>query len=78
MVCFRTLRWRPFLRFWVASPNSMRGNEFKLCHGKFTLDIRKNLSSKRVVRHWNRCPKEVGGGHHPLEIFKKRVEVAMG
>lgn len=40
----------------------MRGNEFKLCHGKFTLDIRKNLSSKRVVRHWNRCPKKVGGG----------------
>ena len=40
------------------------------------MDIRKNLFSERVVRYWNRLPREVVEWSSP-EISKKRVYVAL-
>ena len=34
----------------------MRGNDFELKEGKFTLAIRKKSFTMRVVRHWHRLP----------------------
>ncbi|KFQ76243.1 hypothetical protein N337_10077, partial [Phoenicopterus ruber ruber] len=51
-------------------------NEFKLKEDRFRLDTRKKFLTLRVVRHWNRLPKEVLDAPS-LEVLEARLDGAL-
>ena len=55
-----------------------RGNGFKLKEGRFRLDVRGKFFTRRVVRCWNSCPERLWMPHPSLEVFKARLDGALG
>jgi len=53
-----------------------RGNSLKLKKGRFRLDIRKKFFTMRVVRHWNRLPREAADAPS-LEVLEDRLDGAL-
>ena len=55
-----------------------RGNGFKLKEGRFRLDVRGKFFTMRVVRCWNSCPERLWMPRPSLEVFKARLDGALG
>ena len=61
-----------------ADDSRTRGNGLKLKEGRLRLDVRGKFFTMRVVRCWNSCPERLWMPHPSLEVFKARLDEALG
>lgn len=68
------MRWRPV--YSAVPAVRTRGICLKLRQGRCRLGIRISFSSVRVIRHWNRLPREVTDSP-ALEVFKGYLDLVL-
>jgi len=58
--------------------NRAKGKSLKQKEWRFSSDIREKFISERVVRCWNSCPERLWMPRPSLEVFKARLDGALG
>ena len=62
--------------FTLVVCDGTRGNEVKLEEGRSRLDVREKFFTERLVRCWNRLPRDIVDAP-ALEVFKARLDEAL-